>query len=417
MADSRWLIFSFLGSIKKPAPPSVRPVQIGMAIFHAQTDPRVPHRRWPRWLAVTALLLVFLLVVARLTLPHLLKTAINQRLESIPSYTGHVNEVGVSLIRGAYTMNGVELKKRDVDGTRPFLAVEAIDFSLVWRELLRGRIVSEIHATRPRLNFVQGATRETSQLDFDRRWQDVINDLFPIEITHFEVTEGELHFVAPERDPPVDIFVRDLKVVVRGLRNRPDLNRGDAVATILVEGVTPGNGQLALSSELEPLAPRPRFHLKLKIDKLSLPAVNQFLLAYGNVDVSAGEFTGYLEMVARDDHYQGYFKPFFENLQFKSASDADKSIFVRVWEKMVAALAQVVKNRDTEQVALRIPFEGDFGATRVETWESIKALFRNGFIQALAEGLDGHPRPKGNEEKPATPSDPEAEKKVPEAGK
>lgn len=388
-----------------------------MAIFHAQTDPRLPHRRWPRWLAVTVVLLLLLLLVARLMLPHLLKTAINQRLEAIPSYTGHVNDVGVSLIRGAYTMTGVELKKHDVGGARPFLTVESVDFSLVWRELFRGRIVSEIHAQRPRLNFVQGATAETSQLDFDRRWQDVINDLFPIEITHFEVTDGELHFVAPARTPPVDIFVREVRVVARGLRNRPDLNQRDATATLLVEGVTPGNGQLALSSELEPLAPKPRFHLKLKIDKLDLPAINQFLLAYGNVDVSRGEFTGYLEMVARDDHYEGYFKPFFENLEFKSATDPDKSIFVRVWEKMVAALAQLVKNRDTEQVALRIPFEGDFGATKVETWESIKTLFRNGFIQALAEGLDGHPRPKGTEEKPATPSEPDAEKKAPEAGK
>ncbi len=68
--------------------------------------------------------------------------------------------------------------------------MDSIDFSLVWRELFRGRVVSEIHAQRPRLNFVQGKTKETSQLDFDRRWQDVIKDLFPIEITHFEVTRA-----------------------------------------------------------------------------------------------------------------------------------------------------------------------------------------------------------------------------------
>jgi len=374
-----------------------------------------PHvRRGPRWGVVTIIVIVLVLLVARLALPAFLKSAINRRLEAIPAYTGRVDAVGVSLLRGAYTMRGLQLEKREAGGTRPFLDAEAIDFSLVWSELFRGRVVSEIQATRPRLNFLQAATQETSQLDFDRRWQDVINDLFPIEITHFEATDGELHFVAPLRDPPVDIFLRDLKVVVRGLRNRPDLNEGEAVATVLVEGVTPGNGRLALSSELEPLAPKPRFHLKLKVDKLSLPAMNQFLLAYGNVDVSAGEFTGYLEMVARDDRYRGYFKPFFENLEFKSATDPNKPILTRVWEKLVAGLANLMKNRDTDQVALRIPFEGDFGATRVETWESIKTLVRNGFIQALAEGLDGHPRPKGNEEQPATPANPEAEKKAPE---
>jgi len=374
-------------------------------------------RRWPRRVVTGVAVIVVLLAAGRLALPYALKSAINQRLDRIPAYTGHVDDVGVSLLRGAYTMQNLQLEKRDSAGVRPFLVVDSVDFSLVWGELLRGRVVSEIVARHPRLEFVQGPTKEASQLDFDERWQDAINDLFPIEITHLEITGGELHFVALERKPPVDLFVRNLKVVVRGLRNRPDLDQADPVATLLVEGVTPGNGQLALSSELEPLAPRPRFHLKLKITKLSLPALNQFLLAYANVDVSAGEFTGYLEMVSRDEHYRGYFKPFFENLRFEGPSDADKSIFARIWEKIVAGLAQLGKNRGTEQVALRIPFEGDFGDTRVEKWESIRTLFRNGFIQALAEGLDGHPRPKGSAEKPATPSDPQAEKKLPEEKK
>lgn len=361
-------------------------------------------------------LLLVVLVGARLALPSVLKRAINRRLDRIPGYRGQVEGVGVSLLRGAYTMTDLQLEKRETGGTKPFLAVDNVDFSVAWGELIRGRILSEISARHPRINFVQGPTAETSQLDFDRRWQDVIKDLFPIEITHFAVTEGELHFVSPERQPPVDIFVRDLHIVARGLRNRPDLHQNQETATLLVEGTTPGNGQLALASELEPLAPDPRFHLKLKIEKLSLPALNQFLLAYGKVDVSAGEFTGYLEMVARDRKYSGYFKPFFEHLEFRNAADADKSIFARLWEKIVAGLASLVKNNDTEQVALRIPFEGDFGDTRVERWESIKTLFRNGFIQALAEGLDGHPRPKGNPEKPPTPSDPDADKKAPAAG-
>ncbi len=379
---------------------------------HAST-PRRPRRRRALLLSLAAL--VALLAIARLALPSIIRNAINRRLDAIPAYRGHVDDVGLSLYRGAYTIQGLQLDKREAGETRPFLSVENIDFSLAWKELLHGKVVSEITARRPKLNFVQGPTAETSQLDFDRRWQDVINDLFPIEITNFTVTAGEIHYVALERKPPVDVFIRNLHVEARGLRNRPDLDAKSPLATILVEATTPGNGQLALSSELEPLAPRPRFHVKMKIEKLSLPAVNQFLLAYGKVDVSAGVFTGYLEMVARDGHYEGYFKPFFEDLQFKSAADPEKSIFARVWEKMVAGLAKLVKNDDTEQVALRIPFEGDFGDTKVGRWESIKTLFRNGFIRALAEGLDGHPRAKGNPEKPATPSDPEAEKNAPAA--
>ncbi len=381
-----------------------------------QSPPRATlplHHRWRSGWGVTLGVLLGALVVARLCLPSILKQAINRRLDQIPSYRGHVDDVAVRLYRGSYTMKGLQLDKRAAGGTRPFLSAEQVDFSLAWRKLIQGEAVSEVTARRPKLNFVQGATKEASQLDFDRRWQDVIKDLFPIEITDFTATEGEIHFVALGRDPPIDVFLRDLRIQARGLRNRPDLDGKSPAATILAEGRTPGNGRLALSSELEPLAPRPRFHLKLKIEKLSLPALNQLLLAYGNVDVSAGEFTGYLEMVARNERYRGYFKPFFEHLEFKSPKDGGKNLFARLREKMVAGLAVLVKNRDTEQVALRIPFEGDFGDTRIGRWESIRTLFRNGFIKALAEGLDGHPRAKGNPEKPATPSDPDAEKKTP----
>lgn len=361
-----------------------------MSLFSKESLRR--HRK----LLVTAGVLVCLLGGLRLALPGLLKDAINRRLAAIPDYTGQVDGIGVSLVRGAYTMKGVRIEKVEGATNHPFVNVEELDFSLAWKELFRGMVVSEIVAHRARLNFVQTDRPESSQLDFDRRWQDVINDLFPIEITHFETTEGELHFVAPGREPPVDIFLRDLRVRVRGLRNRPDLDPEHYPATVLVEGRTPGNGSLSLGGELEPLAEQPRFHLRLKIDKLSLPAINQFLLAYGNVDVSAGEFTGYMEMVARDGRYEGYFKPFLENLQFTSPKDKEKPMLARLWEKIVELTAKVMKNDDTEQIALRVPFSGEFGDTRVARWESIRTLLRNAFVEALKEGLDGHPRPKGD---------------------
>jgi hypothetical protein len=353
-------------------------------------------RRGRRFLLISGLVFVLGLIVARLALPTLLRNAVNRRLDAIPAYAGRVEEVGVSLWRGAYTMRGVRIEKRAGDTIHPFVSVDSLDFSLAWRELFRGRLVSEITARRPRLNFVQSPTPGASQLDFDRRWQDVINDLFPLEITHLEITEGELHFVAPGRTPPVDIFLRDLSVRVRGLRNRPDLGQDAYPATLLVDGRTPGNGTMSLAGELEPLAEKPRFHLRLKIDRLSLPSINQFLLAYANVDVSAGEFTGYLEMVARDGRYQGYVKPFFENLDFRSAGDAQKSVFGRLWEVVVSGVTKFLKNDETEQVALRVPFSGEFGTTSVGLWESVRTLVRNAFIEALSEGLDGHPRPRGD---------------------
>lgn len=57
-------------------------------------------------------------------------------------------------------------------------------------------------------------------LEADRRWQEVINDLFPIEITHFEINDGELRFVDSKAEPHVDVAIKNLRVHAVGLRNR-----------------------------------------------------------------------------------------------------------------------------------------------------------------------------------------------------
>jgi hypothetical protein len=353
-------------------------------------------RRRPRRTVIAAGIIVAILLAARLALPFALKQQINHRLARIPGYHGRVKRVGVSVFRGAYTMTGLRVRKLNGAVAQPFFSADKIDFSLAWGELLHGRIVSEISLDRPRLNFVQGATTASSQLNVtDQRWQDVISDLFPIEITHLDLKNGAVHFVAPDRDPPVDIFIQKLNAKIRGLRNRPDPSSGAYPAQILIEGMTKGQGKLSLAAELDPLAGQPHFHLIFKIDRLELPALNPLLRSYANVDVREGRFTGYLEMFARDGRFNGYLKPFFENLDFDNAAvDKQKGIFSRLWEDLVAAFTRLVTNDRTGKVALRIPFAGDFRNPQIGVWSSVRTLFRNGFIQALQEGLDGHTRDK-----------------------
>ena len=135
----------WLSKLPRTLFPEVGPT--GMVLFHAQSDFSRPVRHWPRRVGLVVGLLVVVLLTARLMLPHFLKSAINRRLEAIPAYSGRVDAVGLSLFRGAYTMRGLQLEKREAGGTRPFFAVDELDFSLVWSELLRGRVVSEVQSS------------------------------------------------------------------------------------------------------------------------------------------------------------------------------------------------------------------------------------------------------------------------------
>jgi hypothetical protein len=191
----------------------------------------------------------------------------------------------------------------------PFVAVRNIDFSIAWRELFRGKIVSDIYVDEGQMTFVKAATEEASQTDADRRWQAVIKDIFPIDITHFELTDGAIRYQDMTKTPHVDVFVKNLKVVATGLRNRAGegaRKTEEFPAEITMTGETLGGGKLSAIIEAEPLAEQPHFHISAKVDGVNLPDLNESLRAIANVDVGKGTFQMAAEMAGKDGGFQGY---------------------------------------------------------------------------------------------------------------
>lgn len=348
------------------------------------------HGAWrvSKWTIVVLVVLVVLLVIARLALPLFLKRAIDARLEAIPDYTGSVQSIGVSLYRGAYQLNGVEIRKRNATRGEPFFSAERIDFSIAWRELRHRHVVADILVQEGRVNFTKEPAPEFSQLDVDRRWQDAIQDIFPIDITHFEVRDGFLHYIDRSTFPIVDVFVNHAHAIATGLRNRPADANDKFPANLTVEGDSVGGGRLSLVMRAEPLAPQPHFELRVTLDQVSLPALNDLLRAYGKVDVSAGVMQLYLEMAARDGRFEGYVKPFFDHIDFKDVAKDDKNLAEKIWEKIVSGAVALFKNKPRDQLAARIPFAGEFGSADVGLLATFRTMLRHGFIQPLPERLE-----------------------------
>ncbi len=344
-------------------------------------------RSWPRRTVITVVVIVAVLVAARLALPFVVKKQVNERLAAIPGYWGQVGDVGIALWRGAYKLDDISVFKVDGAVREPFFAAQRVDFSVAWRELFRRKIVSDIRVTRPELNFVAAGT--ASQKDLDRRWQAVIQDIFPLEITQLEVTDGLIRYRDLTKKPHVDLFIRNTQVLATGLRNRADEAGEEFPARINIEGDSLGGGRLTLAVEANPLADQPHFHLSAKLDKVNLPDLNESLRAYANVDVGRGTFRMAAEMAGKDGGFQGYVKPFFEDLDFKNIEDRQKGVFSRVWETAVQGLAWLVKNKARDQVGTRIPFEGRFGDAKMGLGTTIANLFRHGFIRAFNPTIEG----------------------------
>lgn len=336
------------------------------------------------------LIVVLVLAAIRIALPYTIKALINQRLEKIPEYAGRVEDIDLSVWRGAYQLEGVEIVKTNGQTREPFFKAGQIDFSLAWRDLFRGRFVGDFALEDGELIIVNGTTEESSQKEVvDKRWQAVVEDIFPIEITRLDITDSRVRFIDNDADPKVDIELDGLQVVAKGLRNRPSEKRGPLPAELELTAKTIGNGDLRVFGGLDLLAEQPRFKLNFELINVDLKALNDFLLAYGNVDVSRGEFQLFLEVAAAGGKYEGYIKPFFDDLDFKNVEDKSKPVRQRLWEKVVSGLSKLLKNKSRDQVATRIPFSGEFGETDVGVLATIGNLIRHGFGRALSERLEG----------------------------
>jgi hypothetical protein len=365
---------------------------------------------WLRGVLIGLAALACVAIVARVIAPEYLRRAINKRLGEIPGYSGQVDRVSLQVWRGAYRLDQIRIVRSNGRVKEPFFSAKQIDFSIAWRELFRGKFVSDIYITDGHLVFLRGPTEETSQMTADRRWQDVINDIFPIDITHLVIDGGIIEYIDTTRDPRVDVAVRDLKVIATGLRNRPSEDGQEFPASIDLSGRTFGDGDLRLYARLEPLALQAHFQLALELKKVSLPALNDMMKAYAGVDVSRGQFELFGQMAMQRGHYEGYVKPFVDHVEFKPVDDKDKSLGVRLKKELVAVVAELFKNHVTRQIATRIPFSGDSNKMDVSTIRTIVNGLHHGFVKALPQAFEGttHPDEKKSTLPPAKPATPGA---------
>jgi hypothetical protein len=206
-----------------------------------------------------------------------------------------------------------------------------------------------------------------------------VKDLFPIDIAHFQAAHSRIHYVDTSGAPPVDLWLDNLEINATGLQNRPGGDAGAMPANLTLSADTIGGGRLTLFVSAEPLAARPHFEFRGSLRSVSLPALNDFLMAYGGVDVGRGTFHGYV-------------KPFLKDVHFATPSDKSKPVLLRLWKDIVAGVEKLLRDKPQGELATIIPFNGRFeGSTVVATLPTIGNLLHNSFVEALRHNFEGTP--------------------------
>ena len=92
----------------------------------------------------TAGIIIVVLIIIRLILPYVVLHYVNKSLASMEGYYGHVNDVDLSLYRGAYKIKDIYINKVDKQEKQvPFFSAQLIDLSVEWKALLHGSLAGE----------------------------------------------------------------------------------------------------------------------------------------------------------------------------------------------------------------------------------------------------------------------------------
>jgi hypothetical protein len=344
-------------------------------------------RRRDKWL-IAAVVVIVLLVVLRVAMPTVIRDYVNEQLQALEDYDGHVEDVDLALWRGAYGIDNIRIVKTGAEEPVPFFSADRIDLSVQWRSLLRGSLVAAGVFHRPNVNFVQGETEEQSQTGKGVDWGERLGQMFPFRFDTVTVHDGTISFRAPgirTADAMKATKVEGQVTNITNVARKGEETFADFHATAQV--LDGGSAEVAGSTD--PLGSQPTFDVNLQVRNVKLPQVNPWLRQYIKADAEAGDFELYMEIAAAEGKFQGYAKPVLRNVNIYSSEEPEKNPLKRIWEGLVEFAANVLENDQKDQVAARIPFTGTIDDPKTSILATIVSVLRNGFVSAFARSLEG----------------------------
>ena len=332
--------------------------------------------------------LVLLLVVARASLPSIVKDTVNKKLMALPAYDGQVDDVDLALWRGAYRIEGIRIVKTGSKEPTPFFDGERIDFSIEWRSLLKGSLVSECEMWRPKVNLIQAESEQQSQLGKEVNWADGLERLFPFRFNTIQVLDGTVTFRAPGIRTQDALEATHVNGAITNMTNVVESGKAtfagfQATAEML------DTGTARIDGSANPLAATPTFDVNITVKNVQLPKVNPWLRQYIKADAESGDFELYTELAAADGRFKGYAKPIMTNVNIYSSEEQEENPLKRLWEGLVEFAAEIFEDQDSGQVAARIPFSGTIKNPDAGILETVVSVMRNAFVSAFARSLEG----------------------------
>jgi len=336
------------------------------------------------WISLASV--VFILALVRFFAPGILLKEINSYLaEFSESYLVHVDDFDLSILRGAYRFEKVTvyLKKdgeRAQASTAPFAKALNVDVSLAWRELFRGRILTDVVINEAELKadaIVTQPAREDPNRSLTEAKQ-AKSKLFPVETERIEFRNSRIDYT------DLNIFADQIE----GRLSHVTATEKDPISLLSLRGFFMGKAAIKIVGELNWVDEPTSWLFKAEVQRFDLTQGNFLLGRYVPLTFKKGILDLYSEVKYETGRISGYVKPFLQNAEVMGDDKDFKGLKHFGVELSVALINTLFKRGNNQTVATKILFEYQNKDFQWNLNETLATLFQNGYQEQLSRGIE-----------------------------
>ncbi len=206
-----------------------------------------------------------------------------------------------------------------------------------------------------------------------------------VKIARLRVRKSTFGYVNKSTNPPYRVFVTDTAIALTNMSNQT----AEGIGTASLAGRFMDSGSALVDVRSRAEASGPAFDVSVRITDVSMPTMNDVFRAYGDFDVASGQFAFFSELAVAHGAITGYVKPLFKDITvYASEQDKGRSVAHKVYERVVGAVAKLLKNRPREEVATRATISGRLDDPKVSPVQVVVGLIQNAFFKAILPGLE-----------------------------
>lgn len=323
-------------------------------------------------------ILILLLIRAAVS-PFILSKLNDYLAHFSKNYYAHIEDFDLDIWRGAYRFEKLKLSFKG-DKANPFLTATSIDVSIAWRELFRGRILTDIVASE--MNFVMGTSfSENIKKDTDQsksEAQQAQNRMFPIRAERIQLANSKILY------KNLDLFIDRID----GTYSNATPTERHPLSLLTIKGALLGKSDIKIVGTLNSAVVPTSWIIAAEMQKMPVAELNPLINRFVPLTFKEGTLDAYTEVKSENEKISGYVKPFLkqaivigDNKDFKGI----KHFGIDITMAVLNAFFQSGKNHT---VATKILFSFEDKKFQWNAVEALTELFAHGYQNELQPGIE-----------------------------